>query len=200
MGGSGYSGDPCKTSPENGVMFMPENQGDEQKLEELILYISEKCANDSTFGAVKLNKILCFSDFIFYAYHGVGITGVEYQKLPAGPAPRRLLPVRDKMIRESSLALQEVPLRSGYVQKRTVNLRKPRLDLFSGEEIALVDSVIEALSQVDADTTSAISHEMVGWMVASPGETIPYNTVYFANPPLSLSEQYRARELKAAPV
>ena len=64
--------------------------GDEKKLEELILYISEQCADDPTRGAVKLNKILCYSDFLFYAYHDRGITNVEYQKLPKRPAPRKL--------------------------------------------------------------------------------------------------------------
>jgi len=96
---------------------------DEKKLAELILYISEKCANDPTFGAVKLNKILCFSDFLFYAYNDRGITNVEYQKLPNGPAPRRLIPIRDGLIKNRDLAMQEVVLKSGLTQKRTVNLR-----------------------------------------------------------------------------
>jgi hypothetical protein len=40
---------------------------DEQKMKELILYISQKCADDTKFGATKLNKILYFSDFLAYA-------------------------------------------------------------------------------------------------------------------------------------
>jgi hypothetical protein len=175
---------------------MPNKNGNEEKLAELILYISEKCATDPTFGATKLNKILCFSDFLFYAYNDRGITGVEYQKLPAGPAPRRLLPVRDQMIQNRELALQEIPLKSGLTQKRTVNLRRAKLSLFGGDEIAMVDSVIESLREVDAETTSKKSHEMVGWLVTQVGETIPYNTVYFANPPLTMADRYRARELK----
>jgi len=170
--------------------------GDEEKLQELILYISQKCANDPTFGATKLNKILCFSDFLFYAYNGRGITNVEYQKLPAGPAPRRLLPVRERMMNDGALALQEIPLRNGRTQKRTVNLRQPNLALFSGAEISMVDDVIESLRECDAQETSARSHEMVGWMVAEDGGVIPYNTVYFSNPPLSQLEIYRAQELK----
>jgi hypothetical protein len=175
---------------------VPKNNGNEQKLAELILYISEKCATDPTFGATKLNKILCFSDFLFYAYNDRGITGVEYQKLPAGPAPRRLVPVRDEMIENRELALQEIPIKSGLIQKRTVNLRRAKLNLFGGDEIAMVDSVIESLREVDAEATSKKSHEMVGWLVTQVGETIPYNTVYFANPPLTMADKYRARELK----
>jgi hypothetical protein len=171
---------------------------DERKLAELILYISQKCANDPTFGAVKLNKILCFSDFLFYAYNDRGITNVEYQKLPNGPAPRRLIPVRDELIKNGDLAIQEVVLKSGRTQKRTVNLRKPNLDIFTGAEIAQVDRVIESMQDVNAELASDISHNLVGWLVTEEGETIPYNTIYFANPPLTEEEAHRARELKEA--
>src|ERR1700756_5033063 len=158
---------------------------DERKLAELILYISQKCANDPTFGAVKLNKILCYSDFLFYAYNDRGITNVEYQKLPNGPAPRRLIPVRERLIQNGELAVQEVALKSGQTQKRTVNLRKPNLDIFSGTEIATVDRVIESMENVTAENVSEMSHTLVGWLVVDEGETIPYNTIYFANPPLT---------------
>jgi hypothetical protein len=171
---------------------------DERKLAELVLYISQKCANDPTFGAVKLNKILCFSDFLFYAYHDRGITNVEYQKLPNGPAPRRLIPVRDELIKNGELAIQEIALKSGYTQKRTVNLRSPNLDIFTGAEIAMVDRVIESMQEVTAELASDMSHNLVGWLVVEDNETIPYNTIYFANPPLTEDEANRARELKAA--
>src|SRR5258708_26404789 len=137
---------------------------DERKLAELILYISQKCANDPTFGATKLNKILCYSDFLFYAYHDRGITNVEYQKLPNGPAPRRLIPVRDKLIENRDLAVQEVPLKSGQIQKRTVNLRNPDLNIFTGAEIALVDRLIESMQGVTAEDVSEMSHSLVGWI------------------------------------
>lgn len=172
--------------------------GDEKKLAELILYISQKCANDPTFGATKLNKILCYSDFVFYAYNDRGITNVEYQKLPNGPAPRRLIPVRNELIENGDLAMQEVILKSGETQKRTVNLRTPNLDLFTGAEIAMVDRIIESMQGRTAEDVSEMSHTLVGWLVADDGETIPYNSIYFANPPLDEAEISRARELKAS--
>jgi len=171
---------------------------DERKLAELILYIAQKCVDDPTFGAIKLNKILCYSDFIFYAYHERGITNVEYQKLPNGPAPRRLVPVRNQLIRGRHLGIQDVLLKNGNIQKRPVNLRPPNLSLFTGEEIAVVDRVIDSFKDVRADRTSELSHDLVGWLVAEVGGTIPYNTFFFSNPPLSEEEIYRARELKAA--
>ena len=167
----------------------------ENKFRELVLYISQKCASDPTFGAIKLNKILFYSDFIFFGRTGKAITGFEYQRLRNGPAPRKLVPVRERMVTERILALQEVPLKSGKVQKRTVNLRAPDLKIFTGDEIALVDDVIDALSDCDAQTVSDLSHRTVGWQIATEGETIPYSTIFLSNEPLTDTEVLRGMEI-----
>jgi len=166
-----------------------------QKFKELLLYISEKCAHDRRFGAVKLNKILFFSDFIAYAQLGNPISGFEYQKLQNGPAPRNLVQIRKQMENDRELALQEVPLKSGKIQKRTVNLRRPNLNLFSAEEIALVDRVVTVLSDKYAEEVSDLSHREVGWKVVAMNETIPYETAFISDEPLTPIEIQRGREL-----
>ena len=171
-------------------------QENEEKFRELILYISQRCGNDPKFGATKLNKILYFSDFFQYARSGKAITNFEYQKLPNGPAPRRLLPVRNKMINERMLGLQGVALWNGNTQHRTVNLRAPNLSVFTADEISMVDRVIEGLSGADAEAVSNLSHTMVGWKVVQQGETIPYGTVFLSDEPLSLAELQRGMELE----
>jgi hypothetical protein len=102
---------PVRAAPANPRFHAKQWPEDERKMKELILYISQKCADDAKFGATKLNKILYFSDFLAYAYHGSPITGFEYQKLPNGPAPRRLVPVREQLMESGELGIQEVPLR-----------------------------------------------------------------------------------------
>lgn len=174
--------------------FLVANQHDD-KFKELVLYISQKCANDPTFGATKLNKILFYADFLAYANLGKAITNFDYQKLPNGPAPRRLLPIRDQMIEEHELVLQEVRLLSGNVQKKTVNLRQPNLTIFTGAEIALVDEVIEALETAKAEAVSELSHRMVGWMLVDEGESIPYNTIFLSNKKLTETEIERGRKV-----
>src|SRR6266550_1669599 len=112
--------------------------GDEEKLGELILYISQKCATDPKFGAIKLNKILYLSDFLSFGNWGEPITGVEYQHLRKGPAPRRLIPVREELQRNGKLVVQRLPLKSGNMQTRTVNLVEPNWKVLSAREISLV--------------------------------------------------------------
>lgn len=168
---------------------------DERKFKELVLYISQWCANDPKFGATKLNKALYFSDFLAYATLGESITKVEYQKLPNGPAPRRLKPLREAMVTSGELGIQEVPLRGGKIQIRTVNLRRPDLSVFTADEIALVDSVLTALAEANAETVSEMSHAMIGWKVTQLGQTIPYETIFVSDRPLTEVDKQRAHEV-----
>ena len=159
----------------------PRSPGDERKFRELILYISQNCANDPSFGAVKLNKILFFADFAHFAHYGKPLTGIEYRKLNQGPVPRRLIPIRESMIANRELAVQEMPIVGSLVQQCPVNLRQPNLDLFTAKEIALVDAVIKALDGLTAKKTSDLSHGMQAWKLAEDGQTIPYGAVFLGN-------------------
>jgi len=169
--------------------------GDEDKLSELILYVSQKSATDPKFGAVKLNKILYLADFLAFGNWGEPITGVEYQHLRNGPAPRRLIPVRDALQQSAKLVVQTLPLKSGRTQTRTVNLVDPNLKVFSGREIALVDSIIEELWDMDAEESSEFSHRFVGWKMTHEGEAIPYGSIFLSDEPLSEAEIIRGQEL-----
>lgn len=171
------------------------DQDHDVKFKELVLYVSQKCANDRTFGATKLNKILFYADFLAYANLGKSITNFDYQKLPYGPAPRRLIPIQNEMIRSGELAMQPVSLWSGNTQKRLVGLRTPNLSVFTGEEIAQIDGVIEAFENARAETVSELSHSLVGWKVVEQGESIPYNTIFVSDEPLTQAESERGQEL-----
>jgi len=72
-------------------------QGDDEKLRELIIYVSMLSQQDRNFGATKLNKLLFYTDFLAYQRFGTAITGQEYQALPQGPAPKRLKPIIERM-------------------------------------------------------------------------------------------------------
>lgn len=166
-----------------------------ERFRELILYVSQKCANDPRFGATKLNKILYFCDAMCYAHYRKPLTGMEYQKLPNGPAPKKLIPIRARMLAKGELGLQPVQLRSGNVQMRTVNLRAPNLDVFDAKEISLVDAVIEFLNDETAQGVSDLSHQMLGWKLARDKETIPYSTVFLTDAALDEIDLQRGREV-----
>ncbi len=166
----------------------------EAGLRELILYVATQCQDDPKFGATKLNKILWWADFLAYAEHGRPITGIEYQRLGNGPAPRRLVPVRIQMEADGDIVLAEVPGRGGYVQKKIVPLRAANLDVFSAADIAVVDDVIRALWKKTAKGVSTLSHGKA-WEVAGDGESIPYEAVFLSDDPINRYDVARTKEL-----
>jgi hypothetical protein len=157
-----------------------EFQFDKDKFKELVLYISERSEDDPWFGATKLNKILFYSDFLHYAYYGEPITGAEYQKLPQGPAPRKLLPVRDEMIKDHELAIRyERALK--FTQKRPQALREADVSHFNGEELKLVDDIMRYLGDRTAGEVSELSHLEMCWQLAQDKETIPYEAIFLSS-------------------
>lgn len=164
---------------------------DKPKFRELILYIANRCQDDSYFGATKLNKQLFFSDFFAYGELGHAITGARYQKLPQGPAPIELLPVMQELEDEGAVTT-DVRKVGPYDQKRPVALREADTSVFTGDELELVDDIISKLWHLSATRISDLSHTMsVGWTVAKKNEVIPYETVYLI-PPANMTEQDRA--------
>lgn len=166
----------------------------EAKMAELILYISDRCQLDPTFGATKLNKILFYADFIHFANTGEAITGQEYMRLDKGPAPRHLVPIRERLIEDHELVVRSQPY-GGFQQKRPIALRTADLSEFSGEEIAQVDAVIAQLWALTATEVSEISHRFDGWKLATDRETIPYETAFVSEREPSEDDYEFAREI-----
>lgn len=148
---------------------------DDKKLAELILLISERSQGDPRFGAVKLNKLLFYCDFSAYLTFGSAITGQEYFALKNGPAPKKLLPVTEKLIDKGDFAFQEIK-RFGYSQKKPIALRSPDVSVFTVQQLNLIDHVLQKHRLKNATQISDESHLFLGWKVAGEKETIPYET------------------------
>ena len=166
------------------------------RLAELILYVSKKCQGHTEFGATKLNKILWFSDFLAYQRFGKPITGSEYMKLEHGPAPRRLLPVREKLIKKDKRAsLQNLAVLGG-TQQRLIAIDDPDLNNFSAGEIDLVNEIINLFKDVTAVIISEVSHNRI-WRIAGDEESIPYEAVFVSDDNPTEFDTMRAQELIA---
>ncbi|HWW02152.1 MAG TPA: Panacea domain-containing protein [Candidatus Acidoferrum sp.] len=154
----------------------------DDKLKELILYVSTQSVDDTWFGAVKLNKILFYADFLSYLKRGESITGQEYFALREGPAPKRMLPITDKMISDGEFAYQLLDVGMPHRQKKPIALRPPDLKKLRAEDIAIVNEVIDKLRGMNGTQTSEMSHRFAGYVAAfAQGEKtkIPYSTVRF---------------------
>ncbi len=169
-------------------MRRPNRRPQDDKLRELIQLITEWSQADKKFGAIKLNKLLFHCDFSAYLTFGEPITSQEYFALPQGPAPRKLKPVTDAMVKSQQLAFKEISY-YGYTQLRPIALKSPKVDLFSPRELDLIQRTLQKYWNMSATEISEHSHLFLGWKVAREKETIPYYTALVSCRPPSETER-----------
>jgi uncharacterized phage-associated protein len=153
----------------------------EAKFTEMVLYVAARLRDDRSGGATKLNKVLYFADFAHVRRHGRPISGAEYQKLPQGPAPRRLKPVRQRLV-DGGDATVETEDFLGYTLHRLVPGREADVSVFDADERATLDKVLDDLAGMTAAQVSELSHQEPGWRLCDEGETIPYQMAHAGNP------------------
>ncbi len=169
---------------------------DEQKFSEALLYVAKALEDDPAGGAVKINKALFNADFGHMRAYGRPITGAEYQKLDHGPAPRRLVPVRSRLIESGEAELREEQY-LGFAVQRLVARRSPDLSRLDASEKELLDQAIEAVRGRSGAEVSAASHREPGWQMVEDRETIPYETAFLRPPVVTAQVTQRIAELAA---
>ena len=166
---------------------------DESKFEELLLYLAQRSEGDEWFGAVKLHKLLFYSEFRAYQRLGKPITGAVFQNLPQGPAAKRLLPVRTQLIERGDAKIAHEPTTAG-VQQRLIALREPKKSVFSDEELSIIEEVIKELWGRTGSEVSRDSHEEPGWIVTTEREAIPYYMALLSRPDPTEEDEIFLRE------
>lgn len=149
----------------------------EEKFNKLVHYICYK-SNPKKLGAIKLNKILFYSDFISYVANGEPITNELYIKRQFGPVPKDILSSLEKLASESKIVIHEITV---YKKKKRefVSIAEPEIDgVFKAHEISLVDEIISDITENrTAKSISDQTHDHI-WESAIIGEEIPYKTAH----------------------
>jgi len=161
------------------------------KLRELILRISKLCEGDSHFGAVKLNKLLFYSDFNAYVQLGRTITGQAYKKSELGPVPKKIEETLAHMERKRDISIRNENVPGGYVQRRAIPLRDAKVNMFTVDELSIIDDVICRFHDTTAMDLSELSHEFLAWNVCQLREDIPMEAT-LCNKPVLTDREIRA--------
>lgn len=152
---------------------------DRELFKEMILYIAERCQDKPAFGSTHLNKILHYSDFLFYAQTGAPISGETYLRQKHGQIPKHLVEVREELINEGKLIMVERQY-FGRKQQRPVLASPIHYELLTLAQREFIDGVIAALIDYSAvEVSEQIAHEDLSWTYLENDEEIPYETVFF---------------------
>jgi len=149
-----------------------------KKLEQLILYILNKCGGKPNVGETVLYKLLYFVDFNTYEILGKPVTGLNYVHQQFGPMPQnnQYLELLEKMKKEKRVRIfnQEY---FGKSQKRYMALADYNVETFSSHEKEIIDKVINQLSDMNARQIEDYAHGDVPWQVTKDNDIISYDLV-----------------------
>ena len=155
------------------------------KFKNVLLYILEKCAGKPNVGETVLYKLLYFSDFNYYELYEEHLTGAKYLKLPYGPVPQKLDSIINQLIRAGQLQRIKTEY-YGLQQIRYLPLIKANLAELKASEKAVIDQVIEQMSDWSASAISKYSHKDMPWLATKEGEEINYELAFYRDAPFSV--------------
>ncbi len=146
------------------------------KLKNLILYVCNK-TDPQNLGATKLDKIMWFSDILAFLTIGDPITGETYVRKQFGPWATHFYQMIDELKAEDKLIVRDVNF-YGRQKREYIPLVSANLDLFTANEISIVDDVANDIAlNFTAVGISDLSHDRI-WEMANIGEEIPYEAIF----------------------
>ncbi len=165
------------------------------KLEALIGYIAEQSEGDRHFGLTKLNKMLWFIDLEAYRSLGETVSEQTYQKLPEGPAPRRMLPVLKRLKAEGKVAEREIE-RYGFKLRKVFAIELVEPSTFSAEAVAIIHTVITRYRNTNGTELSKLSHLYPGYDRIMMNDTMPLGRALIGSGPLTEQDLEIAADLQ----
>jgi hypothetical protein len=132
---------------------------DPDRLAEVTHYVIAHCPPDKL-GATKLNKVLWYSDVLFYRQHGRTITGADtYEKRQFGPVPFGIYDILRRLEAAGAIKARMTPTPAG-LRREFVWLTPPPVENFSVEEIEMLRDVMAAICDGhSAQSISELTHD-----------------------------------------
>ena len=167
---------------------------DQEKFEQLILYIARRLGPEAALGRVKLAKLLMLIDFTAYIRLRRSVTGASYEKWEHGHLPSEFVRTEKNLIADKALKQETVDY-FGKSLKHTIAGRDPNMAAFDEDELAIIEGVLLRYGHESAAFLKQLSHDEVGWQLAEDHETIPYNTIFLSKTGPTESDIRRGEEL-----
>lgn len=158
------------------LVVMPINV---EKYQQTILYLANKLGGQIK-GKKKLAKLLYFADFDFFEKYEKSITGATYKHLPMGPYPSDLTEIVASLVSAQALETSSVENAEGYSSTELFAAKKQaQTDIFSPEELVMLDRVIEKYGSLNGGQLEQLSHGEAPYIATELNEEIPYELSFY---------------------
>jgi putative zinc finger/helix-turn-helix YgiT family protein len=144
---------------------------DLRKMIELILYI----LNEKKEYKTKINKLLWYSDFLYFKKQVCSITGSSYINLQYGPIPDNYEFIFALMMREGLIDKEEVLSKDEEPSEIFKSLRKCNRGIFNDSEREIINFVIEYFKHYSARAISEKSHREIPYKNTKRKHKISYD-------------------------
>jgi hypothetical protein len=146
---------------------------DREKFKDAFHYVIARAGGHPGFGAVKLYKVLWFSDSKTYVRRGTPITGEQYIRLQHGPVPKHARETLAELEAEGRISARKSA--QDYAHWRFKSLRPANVNRFSNDEMDVLNYWIKVIdTEHTAQSISDETHDDYAWEIARMGEPLPY--------------------------
>jgi hypothetical protein len=140
-------------------------------------YVIARAGDRDGFGAVKLYKVLWFSDARAYMQFGKPITGETYIREKYGPLPIHALGIIHELSLQGAIKVWS-DIYYNHPIRRFSALTNPDHLTLTNQQRSIVEYWIEHIAEDHAaDSISEETHDLA-WEIAELKEPIPYHAIF----------------------
>jgi hypothetical protein len=149
---------------------------DIERIINMIIYIAQK---EKGVFTTKLNKLLWYADFVNFKKLSQSVSGSSYVHLPLGPVPNDYEWIIALAINEKLISQEEIVYPSGASGISYKALKEADKSIFSAEEIASMDFVLEFFKSFNCKEIKKRAHEEKAYKETRETERISYKYASF---------------------
>jgi uncharacterized phage-associated protein len=127
---------------------------------------------------VKMNKLLFYTDFAHYKYHGRSITGLNYEAIQMGPVPAHYQLLFDISKGRDTFNIEEIWFEDAGPsgEKFSADINSFNKEIFSENELEIINLVTKKFKNTTTNDIIKLSHDETGWKEnVTDKELIPYS-------------------------
>ena len=132
-----------------------------EKFTEMVVYFSEQIQPFKT----KMNKLLFYADFLMFKRSCFSISGVRYKAIDMGPVPNNFQSIFEYLVNKEVIDIYTTEFPQGYTgeQFKAKKERHFKADLFSVEELAVLEKVATVFKSTSTNDIIELSHLEDAW-------------------------------------
>ncbi|MDP4580857.1 MAG: DUF4065 domain-containing protein [Saprospiraceae bacterium] len=132
-----------------------------EKITEMVVYFSDKLSPFKT----KMNKLLFYADFLMFKQSCFSISGMRYKAIEMGPVPINFQSIFEYLANKDEIDIFTTEFPQGYIgeQFKAKNGRPFRVELFSENELNVLEKVANVFKPTSTNQIIEISHLEEAW-------------------------------------